>query len=222
MAVKTTAALSARSSAKARARPILRRLARAYPDHGPTLEFSTPLDLLVATILAAQARDERINEVTRTLFRKYRTARDYVRVPQSTLEREIRSTGFFRQKAKAVKAMSQGVVERFGGEVPRDMDALTSLHGVGRKTASVVLGAAFGAPAIAVDRHVARVAVRLGLSKAAGPERIEEDLRKLYPPRDWYEVTWTLVFHGRRTCTPTPECPRCPVRELCPYPRKTR
>ncbi len=213
---------ASRAPAGERARPILRRLLKAYPDWGPTLEFSTPLDLLVATILAAQARDERINEVTRKLFRKYRTARDYVRAPQATLEAEVRATGFYRQKAKAIKAMSQALVERFDGEVPHDMDSLTTLHGVGRKTASIVLGAAFRVPAVAVDRHVARVATRLGLSKATVPDRIEEDLRRLYPRRDWIKVTWTFVLHGRRTCMPTPACPRCPVLELCPYPKKTR
>lgn len=213
---------ASRAPAGERSRPILRRLLKAYPDWGPTLEFSTPLDLLVATILAAQARDERINEVTRKLFRKYRTARDYVRAPQATLESEVRATGFYRQKAKAIKAMSQALVERFDGEVPHDMDGLTTLHGVGRKTASIVLGAAFQVPAVAVDRHVARVATRLGLSRATVPDRIEEDLRRLYPRRDWIKVTWTFVLHGRRTCMPTPACPRCPVLELCPYPKKTR
>lgn len=211
---------SQRAPATERARPILRRLARAYPDARPTLEFSTPLELLVATILAAQARDERINEVTRSLFKRYRSAADYARVAQATLEREVRATGFFRQKAKAVKAAAQGIVERFGGEVPRDMDGLVSLHGVGRKTASIVLGAAFGVPAIAVDRHVGRVATRLGLAKK-GTDGIERGLAELYPRRDWYRVTWTFVFHGRRTCMPTPACPRCPVLDLCPYPRKT-
>ncbi|MDE3113126.1 MAG: endonuclease III [Chloroflexota bacterium] len=221
MAVTKRAARPARAPARERARPILGRLAKAYPDWGPTLEFRTPLDLLVATILAAQARDERINEVTRTLFQKYRSAPDYVRAPQATLEKEIRSTGFFRQKAKAIKGATQGIVERFGGEVPRDMDGLTSLHGVGRKTASIVLGAAFGVPAIAVDRHVERVATRLGLA-LKGKDGVERGLAALYPKRDWYKVTWTFVLHGRRTCTPTPACPRCPVLELCPYPKKTR
>ncbi len=209
-----------RAPAKSRARPILTRLAKAYPDWGPTLEFSTPLELLVATILAAQARDERINEVTRRLFKKYRTAADWVRVPQARLESEIHSTGFFRQKARSIKGATQGLLERFGGEVPQDMDGLTSLHGVGRKTASIVLGAAFGVPAIAVDRHVERVATRLGFA-TKGPDGVERGLAELYPKRDWYRVTWTFVLHGRRTCMPTPACPRCPVLDLCPYPKKT-
>jgi len=210
-----------RAPARERARPILTRLAKAYPDWGPTLKFTSPLDLLVATILAAQARDDRINELTRSLFERYRTAEDYVRVPQATLETEIRPSGFFRQKAKAIKGAAQGIVETFGGEVPRDMDGLTQLRGVGRKTAAIVLGAAFGVPAIAVDRHVARVAERLGLAKK-GPDGTEKGLAELYPKRDWIKVTWTFVLHGRRTCMPTPACPRCPVLELCLYPKKTR
>ncbi len=217
----------AQAAERRRARTILGRLVKAYPDWGPTLRFTSPLELLVATILAAQARDERINEVTRDLFRKYRAPRDYARAPQAELERDIRSTGFFRQKAKAIKAACEGILQEFGGVVPQDMEGLTRLRGVGRKTASIVLGAAFGVPAIAVDRHVARVAERLGLSRrvaerlglsrAKQPDRIEEDLRSLYPSRDWVKVTWTFVLHGRRTCMPRPACPRCPVLELCRY-----
>lgn len=200
---------------------LLAALAKAYPDWGPTLEFSSPFELLVATILAAQARDERINEVTRRLFKKYRGPAAYVRAPRATLEADLRQTGFFRQKAAAVKATSQGLLDEFGGEVPRDMDSLVRLKGVGRKTASIVLGNAFGVPAIAVDRHVARVAGRLGLTHSTDPETIEEDLRAFFPKRQWVKATWCLVLHGRRTCTPTPACVRCPVREICPYPKKT-
>ncbi|HEV2251471.1 MAG TPA: endonuclease III [Candidatus Limnocylindria bacterium] len=209
---------------RARARKILARLETAYPDWGPTLEFSSPLELLVATILAAQARDERINEVTRTVvFPKYRTAADYVGVGMAELQRDLKPTGFFRQKAKAVKGAALGLVERFGGEVPGDMDGLTSLHGVGRKTASIVLANAFGVPAIAVDRHVARVATRLALSRP-GPaaDKIEWDLRAVFPEREWVKATWNLILHGRRICNPTPQCPICPVIDLCPYPRKTK
>ncbi|MHB8632045.1 MAG: endonuclease III [Candidatus Limnocylindria bacterium] len=207
---------------RSRARRILGRLEKAYPDWGPTLEFSDPLQLLVATILAAQARDERINQLTRTVvFPKYRTAADYVAVRTAALERDLRPSGFFRQKAKAVKGAALGIVERFGGQVPRDMAGLTSLPGVGRKTASIVLANAFGVPSIAVDRHVARVAVRLGLSRQADPDRIEEDLRAVFPEREWVKATWNLVLHGRRICTPTPKCPQCPVIGLCPYPKKT-
>jgi len=209
------------AATKRRARTILTRLTKAYPDWGPTLEFTTPLDLLIATILAAQARDERINEVTRVLFKKYRTPEDWLRVPQETLEREVHATGFFRQKAKAIKAACQGIVDTFGGTVPSDIDSLTQLPGVGRKTASIVLGAVFGVPAIAVDRHVARVAERLRLA-ARGQDGTEKGLAALYQKKDWVRVTWTFVLHGRRTCMPTPACPRCPVIDLCPYPKKTK
>ncbi len=200
----------------------MRILGRVYPDWGPTLRFRNPLELLVATILAAQAQDERVNEVTATLFERYRTPADYVRAPQAELEREIKATGFFRQKAKAVKGAAQGILEEFGGEVPGEMDSLVRLRGVGRKTASVVLGAAFGVPAIAVDRHVARVAQRLALTRSGDPDRIEEDLRARLPRSEWVKATWTLILHGRRICRPTPLCPECPVIKLCPYPRKTR
>jgi len=203
-----------------RARAILRRLEVANPDWGPTLRFTSPLELLVATILAAQAQDERINEVTATLFRKYRTPADYASARKGVLERDIKATGFYNQKAKALRRMSRGLLDEFDGEVPADMEKLTSLHGVGRKTASIVLGAAFGVPAVAVDRHVARVAERLGLAKAA--REIEESLRTIYPRKDWIKVTWCFVLHGRRVCRPTPACPACPVIELCPYPKKTK
>jgi endonuclease III len=205
---------------RSRARKILSRLERAYPDWGPTLLFSSPLELLVATILAAQAQDERINEVTRTLFVKYRTPEDYAAAPAGVLERDIKATGFFNQKAKSLRAMARGLIEEFKGEVPADMDGLTRLHGVGRKTASIVLGAAFGVPAVAVDRHVTRVAERLRLARAR--PTIEDSLRAIYPKRDWIKVTWCLVLHGRRVCRPTPLCPICPIIDLCPYPKKTK
>lgn len=208
---------------RARARAVLGRLERAHPDWGPTLEFSGPLQLLVATILAAQARDERINEVTRTtVFPKYRTAVDYARADLKVLERELKPTGFFRQKAKSVQGAALAIVERFGGQVPGDMDGLTSLPGVGRKTASIVLANAFGVPSIAVDRHVARVAARLGLTRQDDPDKIEQDLRALLPEPDWVKATWCLVLHGRRICNPLPKCPECPVVDLCPYPNKTK
>lgn len=204
-----------------RARTIVGRLAKAYPDWGPTLDFTTPLELLVATILAAQARDERVNEVTKPLFRKYRSAADWLRVPDRVLERELKPTGFFRMKTKAVKGACEGLIDRFGGVVPRTMDELITLRGVGRKTASIVLGAAFGVPSIAVDRHVARVALRLGLTRSGDPDVIEVDLAARLPRTQWVKATWCLVLHGRRICRPVPECPRCPVNALCPYPRKT-
>jgi endonuclease-3 len=205
---------------RSRARKILARLAKAYPDWGPTLTFSSPLELLVATILAAQAQDERINQVTRVLFTKYRSPADYAAAPQGVLERDIKATGFFNLKAKRLRAMARGLLDEFRGEVPSDMDGLTRLDGVGRKTASIVLGAAFGVPAVAVDRHVERVAERLRLHRS-GPD-IEASLRAIYPKKDWIKLTWCLVLHGRRVCRPTPLCPICPIIDLCPYPRKTK
>lgn len=225
---------SARSAKKARPRPAtpalraqarktLARLEKAHPDWGPTLEFADPLQLLVATILAAQARDERINEVTRTvIFPKYRTAADYAGAKTAVLERELRPTGFFRQKTKAVQGAARGIVERFGGRVPGDMDGLVSLPGVGRKTASIVLANAFGVPSLAVDRHVARVANRLGFTRRLKPDEIEIDLQAVFRQADWVKATWCLVLHGRRVCNPTPRCPECPVADLCPYPKKTK
>jgi endonuclease-3 len=205
---------------KARARKILTRLAKAYPDWGPTLNFSSPLELLVATILAAQAQDARINEVTGVLFTKYRTPADYAAAPKGVLERDIKATGFFNLKAQRLRAMARGLLDEFGGEVPTVMDGLTRLPGVGRKTASIVLGAAFGVPAVAVDRHVERVAQRLRVDRA-GPD-IEASLREIYPKKDWIRVTWCFVLHGRRVCRPTPLCPICPIIALCPYPKKTK
>ncbi len=207
---------------KTRARRVLTSLARAHPDWGPTLEFGSPFELLVATILAAQARDERVNQVTRRLFRKYRGPGDYLRVDAEELERDVHETGFYRQKARAIRACSEQLLSEFGGQVPGDMDGLLRLHGVGRKTASIVLGSAFGVPAVAVDRHVARVAGRLGFSRRTKPDDIEEDLRELFPRRDWVKATWCLVLHGRRVCQPAPTCFACPVSALCPYPKKTR
>jgi len=206
---------------KARARSIVTRLAKAYPDWGPTLEFSNPFELLVATILAAQARDERVNLVTRSLFKKYRGPADYLAVSVAELEKDVHATGFFRQKAKTVRASSQQILSEFGGVVPGTMEGLTSLHGVGRKTASIVLGNAFGVPAVAVDRHVARVAQRLRLAPMKD-ELIEESLRSVIPRKNWVKATWLLVLHGRSICRPTPKCYECSINELCPYPKKTK
>jgi endonuclease-3 len=207
---------------RVRARAVLRRLAKAHPDWGPTLEFSTPFELLVATILAAQARDERVNQVTRRLFAKYQAPLDYLTFGAEELERDIHETGFFRQKAKAIRSCVGLLLAEFAGEVPADMDSLLRLPGVGRKTASIVLGNAFGVPAVAVDRHVARVAQRLRLTRSDDPERIEMDLRAIIPRKDWVKATWLLVLHGRRICQPTPQCYVCPINDLCPYPKKTK
>jgi endonuclease-3 len=205
-----------------RARAILRRLVKIHPDWGPTLEFSTPFELLVATILAAQARDERVNEVTRMLFKKYPEPAAYLAVGVPELERDLHPTGFFRQKTKAIRGAAEQILHEFGGVVPNTMEGLVSLRGVGRKTASIVLGNAFKVPAVAVDRHVARVATRLRFAGAADPDKIEENLRAIFPRKDWVKATWLLVLHGRRICQPTPQCYVCPINDLCPYPKKTK
>lgn len=207
---------------RTRARAIIRDLERAYPDARIALDFTTPLELLVATILAAQCTDERVNQVTRDLFARYRTAGDYAGAAPATLEREIRSTGFFRAKARAVIGMARALGERHGGEVPRTREALVALPGVGLKTANVVLGNAFGVPAIAVDTHVFRVSQRLGLARADDPDRIHDQLTTVVPRPRWTRFCHVVQAHGRRTCVArTPACPVCPVRARCPWPGKT-
>jgi len=204
-----------------RARTILARLERAYPHATIALRFETPLELLAATILAAQCTDERVNAVTTTLFTRYRTARDWATAEPATLEGEIHSTGFFRAKTRALIGMAQALVARHGGQVPRTMEELTDLPGVGRKTASVVLGNAFGIPAIAVDTHMSRVSQRLGLAVASDPEKIHDELCAVLPRPRWIQATHLVITHGRRTChARTPDCPRCPVLGLCPWPDK--
>jgi|YelNatPaOPRAMG01_1025707.scaffolds.fasta_scaffold00059_88 endonuclease-3 len=206
---------------KDRATAILARLEAAYPDARVELEFSNPFELLVATILAAQCTDRRVNQVTRTLFQKYRAPEDYLRVPLRELEEDIRPTGFFRNKAKAIQACCRKLVEEFGGQVPTELDALASLPGVGRKTASIVLGNAAGQQTIAVDTHVKRVSRRLGLTASNNPLRIERDLSELIPKDRWTRATNVLVFHGRYTCKArNPDCGRCPVADLCSSPDK--
>jgi len=206
-----------------RARKIIRALKKAYPDAKIALDFSNPLELLVATILAAQCTDERVNRVTPALFAKYRTARDWAQADLAALERLIHSTGFFRAKARAIVGMARALVERHGGEVPRTRDALTALPGVGLKTANVILGNAFGQPAIAVDTHVFRVAQRLGLARSEDADEIHNQLVEVLPRREWTLITHLLTTHGRRTCSARkPACPVCPVRALCRWPDKTR
>jgi endonuclease-3 len=212
-----------REAKKARARRILAALERAYPDARIALNFSSPLELLVATILSAQCTDERVNMVTPALFRKYRSAADWARADPATLENEIRSTGFFRAKARAIIGMARALMERHGGEVPRTQEELRALPGVGLKTANVVLGNAFGEPAIAVDTHVFRIAQRLGFAKADDPERIHDQLTEVLPRPRWTRACHLIQAHGRRTCTARkPACPVCAVRALCPWPEKTR
>jgi endonuclease-3 len=208
---------------KARTRKILARLAKAYPDARTELHFTTPLDLLVATILSAQCTDERVNAVTAGLFKQYRTAQDWAGIPLPTLERLIHSTGFFRAKARSLNGMARALVERHGGEVPKTLDDLVDLPGVGRKTANVVLGNAFGIPALAVDTHVFRVSQRLGLARADDPEEIHDQLCEVMPRPRWTQASHLLILHGRRVCfARKPACSTCPVVSLCPWPDKTR
>lgn len=192
-------------------------LQKEYPDARVTLDFKDPLQLLVATILAAQCTDERVNQVTKDLFKKYRQASDYARADLKTLEGEIRSTGFFRNKAKSIIGCGQALVEKFNGNVPRTLEELTSLPGVGRKTANIILGNAFNQQAIAVDTHVKRVTHRLGWAKAEDPDKIEFELMEVIPRDRWTLATHQLIFHGRRVCmAKNPQCPICPVSPLCP------
>lgn len=208
---------------RGRTRKILAELRRAYPDARIALNFTTPLELLVATILSAQCTDERVNMVTPALFAKYRAARDYAAADPAALEAAIRSTGFYRAKARAIMGMARALCERHGGEVPGSREALVELPGVGLKTANVVLGNAFGQQALAVDTHVFRVSQRLGLARSEDPDRIHDQLVAVIPRADWTQATHLLITHGRRTCSARrPVCPGCPVRRLCPWPGKTR
>lgn len=210
-----------RDAKRARAARIITALERAYPDAACALSFSTPLELLVATILSAQCTDERVNIVTPPLFQKYPSARHYAVADPARFEEEIKSTGFYRAKTRSVIGMARGLVERHGGQVPPDRDALVELPGVGLKTANVILGNAFGQPAIAVDTHVFRVSQRLGLARSDNPDEIHDQLCEVLPRAKWTRVTHLIQAHGRRTCVARkPECPVCPVRALCPWPGK--
>lgn len=210
-------------NAAQRIRPIITRLQRQYPDARCALDHQEPLQLLVATILSAQCTDARVNIVTKDLFLKYRDAQDYADANPAVFEREIKSTGFFRNKTKSVLGMAQALVERHGGRVPSTMDQLTALPGVGRKTANVVLGTAFGInEGVVVDTHVTRIANRLKLTAQEDPVKIEQDLMKLVPRTEWADFSHLLIHHGRRLCDARkPKCEICPVNELCPS-AKTR
>jgi len=196
---------------------VLDILAQEYPDARVTLDFKTPLQLLIATILAAQCTDERVNIVTKDLFKKYRTAEDFSRAAQEELEGEIRSTGFFRNKAKSIIQCSQKIAKEFKGLIPQTLEDLVSLPGVGRKTANIILGNAYGQQAIAVDTHVKRVTHRLGWAEADDPDKIEFELMEVIPPNRWTMACHQLVAHGRKICmAKNPQCPICPVAKLCP------
>lgn len=207
---------------KSRLQKILARLREAYPDAHCELDFRTPLELLVATILSAQCTDARVNQVTPALFRKYRTPADYAGADPSVLEEEIRTTGFFRSKAKSIIGCCSMLTRDFGGQVPRTMEELVRLPGVGRKTANILLYNAYGLPGFGVDTHVIRVTNRLAVVGSEDPEQIESEITAMLPPDAWGHTTHLFIFHGRRTCTARqPACPRCSVRALCPWPDKT-
>ena len=202
---------------KKRAKKIFDILAKEYPNVKPALNFSSPFELLVATILSAQCTDERVNIVTERLFQKYKTPEDYVKVPQEELEKDIYSTGFYKMKAKNLQACCQALIEKHGGKVPADFDALTELPGVGRKTAAVVAGNAFGIPAVAVDTHVVRLSNLLGFVNTKNPVKIEMRLKELLPESYWINATHLLMAHGRKVCVARrPRCFDCVISNFCP------
>ncbi len=203
---------------KERLQRIIERLQEVYPDAHTELDFETPFQLLVATILSAQCTDKRVNIVTQDLFPKYPTAHELAAVSQEELEAAIKTTGFFRNKAKNLRAMAKDLVEKYKGEVPRSMEELTQLAGVGRKTANVVLGNAFSLEeGIVVDTHVARLAKRFELTQKDEPEKIETDLMRLVPRPEWTIFSHWLIWHGRRRCfARNPDCPNCEIGSLCP------
>jgi endonuclease III len=203
---------------KERTVEIIKRLKKAYPDAHCALVHSNPFELLIATILSAQCTDERVNIVTADLFRKYRGPQDFIDVSQAELEKDVHSTGFFRNKAKNIKAASQRIVEVYGGNIPQTMDEILTLGGVARKTANVVLGNAFGiASGVVVDTHVSRLSQRLGLTDEKTPEKIERDLEQLVPKRNWIMFPHWMIFHGRQVCKARkPLCNTCPLADICP------
>jgi len=206
-----------RITPKSRATRILRALHRLYPEAECALNHRNPLELMVATILSAQGTDERVNIVTATLFRKYSAAGDYLQVPASELEQDIRSINFFRNKARSIQGACQRLVELHGGQVPETIEELIELPGVGRKTANVILGTAFGIPSgIVVDTHVSRLSRRMGLTTEKTPEKIEADLIGLIPRREWIGFSHRLILHGRGICKARrPDCSNCPIEKDC-------
>ena len=201
-----------------RAGEIIKILSKAIPDSRIALKFSNPFELLIATILSAQCTDVKVNQVTADLFGKYDSPRDYAEVDSKELEEDIRPTGFYRNKAKSLKKCCQELVDRFGGKVPDTLEDLVTLPGVGRKTANVILGNAFGVPGIVVDTHVQRVSQRIGLTKNDDPVKIEFDLMEIVPKEAWTHFSNLLIWHGRKTCVArNPLCEICPIRKHCDY-----
>jgi endonuclease-3 len=205
-----------------RVKEIIKILTKEIPDSRIALRFSNPLELLIATILSAQCTDVKVNQVTEDLFKKYRLAKEYAETNLVKLEEEIRPTGFYRNKARSIQKCCQELVRRFEGEVPKTLEELITLPGVGRKTANVILGNAFGIPGIVVDTHVQRVSQRIGLTKNDDPVKIEFDLMEIVPKEEWTHFSNLLIWHGRRTCTAKkPLCEECPIQKLCDYGSKS-
>ena len=213
---------------KKRTRAVFLRLRKAYPDSRCALYFSTPWELLVATVLSAQCTDKLVNQVTPALFKKYSSVRAFAAADPGEVEQAIRSTGFYRNKAKNILGAAKAVLERFGGKVPACMEDLTTIPGVGRKTANVILGNAFGIPGISVDTHMIRINCLLGLTRHTDPVKIEFDLMKLVPKKDWTIYSHLIIHHGRACCfARRPDCGHCEIRDLCPStdkaaPKRTR
>ncbi len=219
--------LTARSPLRERAPEVIRLLKEAYPDATVALRFSNPLECLVAVILSAQSTDVKVNEVTETLFQKYRTPQDYLRVSEAELAADLKPTGFFNQKTRAVRGACRMIVEEFDGTVPDSIADLVKLPGVARKTANIVLGNAYPEKlrtdpdvGVAVDTHVRRVSQRLSFTEQKDPNKVERDLMEILPREDWFGFTYVLIDHGRAVCkAPTPRCEECPVSQLCPSSR---
>jgi endonuclease-3 len=207
---------------KTRADKIRKILREMYPEVKTQLFHQNPFELLVATILSAQCTDKQVNQVTPVLFKRLKTPADFVAAPRKTIEKLIRPTGFFHNKAKNIKNCAKVLVDRHSGQIPQTLEEMVKLPGVGRKTANVVLGAAFGIPGVVVDTHVARISNRLGLTENKDPVKIEFDLMNIIPEKDWNDFCLRLIFFGRSTCTARkPKCPHCPLKDLCPWPHKT-
>ena len=197
---------------------IIRNLKEMHGKPRCELIFSNPIELVVATVLSAQATDQKVNEVTRSLFTKYRTWKDYLNVPVGELEEDIRQTGFYRNKAKAIKNIALEIEGRFKGQVPRDVDSFVTVKGIGRKSANLIVGLAFGKPAIIVDTHVIRLAQRIGFTTNKNPDKIELDIKKIVPENLWTDFSLLLTLHGRYLCkAKKPECEKCLIRESCDY-----
>ncbi len=197
---------------------IIKKLERMHGKPRCELNFSNPIELTVATVLSAQCTDERVNKVTESLFKKYRTWKDYIGAPVEELEEDVRPTGFYKNKAKSVQSIAREVTERFKGQIPKDIDTFATVKGIGRKSANMIVGLSYGVPAVIVDTHVIRVSGRIGLTANEDPVKIEEDLKKLVPQKAWTDFSLLLILHGRYVCLARkPECEKCLLRDECDY-----